>query len=359
MFRKLICAALAAAVGAALTGCGKKTDGAGAVSIETLYAEQGMPVTVRTLGPEDFSVYSKYATVLHAESESTVYASVGDIVRSVNAHVGDTVKRDQVVVSFSSDNKTLQQAGLNFESAASAWERSRALYNNKDISRQDYDTVRTQYELARTNLDAARDAVFVKAPIAGKITNLSVNATLNVRPGDPLFTVSGEGGYKGRFYVGADEIEKVRGGARVFIDGMDASIEGRVTQVSLLMDAVQQAFTAAVSFDSNDRRLVNGLGVDINVEVYHHQNAIVVSRTELLETERGFTAFVAEGDCARAVPVETGAERDLLLEITSGLKAGDTLICDGLRHLADGTKILATVAVAQAVASADAEAEAK
>jgi multidrug efflux pump subunit AcrA (membrane-fusion protein) len=45
----------------------------------------------------------------------------------------------------------------------------------------------------------------------------------------------------------------------------------------------------------------------------------------------GICCFVAEGDRARAVPVETGAERDLLLEITSGLKAGDTLICDGLR----------------------------
>ena len=290
----------------ALSCAGTKEPGEAAVSMEQLYAGNGQPVSVRRLQAEDFSVYLKYPTVVYAASESTAYAGLSDVVRSIFVKVGDTVRQDDTIVSFSQDNQSLRQAALTHENALAAFNRSSALFKNNDISRQDYDSVRTQYEIAAVNLKAANDTVYVKAPISGTITQINVHATENVRPGTPLFTVSGRNGYEARFYVSAAEIDRIQTGARAFIDDPSQNIEGRITQISLTMDSQKQAFPVTAFFETSSNKLVSGMGVDLAVETYRNEKAIVLSRQELLETGEGYTAFVAVQDIARPVAVKVG-----------------------------------------------------
>jgi RND family efflux transporter MFP subunit len=323
----------------ALSCAGNKDSGEAAVSMEQLYAENGQPVSVRRLEAEDFSVYLKYPTVVYAASESTAYASLSDVVRSISAKVGDTVKQDDVIVSFSADNQSLRQATLTHENALASFNRSSALFRNNDISRQDYDSARTQYEIARANLKAANDMVCVKAPISGTITQINVHSTENVQPGTSLFTVSGSGGYEARFYVSAAEIDRIQAGARAFINDPSQNIEGRVTQISLTMDSHKQAFPVTAFFETASNKLVSGMGVDLSVETYRNEKAIVLSRQELIETGEGYTAFVAEQNTARQVAVRVGLERGLRLEIASGLEEGELLISKGIQRLAPDTKI--------------------
>lgn len=323
----------------ALSCAGNKDSGVAAMSMERLYAEKGRPVNVRRLETEDFSVYLKYPTVVYAASESAAYASLNDVVRKISAQVGDTVEQDEVIVSFSADNQSLRQAALAHENALAAFRRSSALFKNNDISRQEYDSVRTQYEIAVANLKAANDMVYVKAPIAGRITRLNVRPTENVRPGAPLFTVSGRNGYEARFYVSAAEIDRIQAGARAFIKDPSLNIEGRVTQVSLTMDSRMQAFPVSAFFETTSGKLVSGMGVDLSVETYRNEKAIVLSRSELLETAEGPTAFVVVENTALQFAVRPGQEQGLRLEIISGLEAGDLLISGGIQNLAPDTKI--------------------
>jgi RND family efflux transporter MFP subunit len=323
------------------TSCaGKKEQEPETASMERLYAEKGLPVSVRKLELEDFSVFLKYSAVLYASSESTAYAALNDVVRKISVKVGDTVERDQIVVSFSPDNQPLVQTAAACENARNAFDRISALYKNNDISRQDYDASRTQYEIARANLKAANDMVYVKAPITGTVTRLNVRATENVRPGTPLFTVSsGKDGFEALFFAGADEIDRIKNGARVCIENTSPTIEGRITQVSLTMDSQKQAFQVSAWFDGENRRLTSGMGVDVSVETYRNEKAIVLARKELLRTENGYVAFVADGDRPKQVALQPGKEKGLRLEITGGLYEGDMLICDGFTRLEDNTKL--------------------
>jgi RND family efflux transporter MFP subunit len=310
-----------------------------AASMERLYAEQGRPVSVRRLESEDFSVYLKYPTIVYAASESTAYAELADVVRSISAKVGDTVRQDDIIVSFSAANQSLRLATLAHEAALVAFNRSSALFENNDISRQDYEQVRTQYEIARADLKAANDMVYVKAPISGTITWINVHVTENVYPGMPLFTVSGRGGYEARFYVGASEIDRIQTRARAFINDPSEKIEGRVTQVSFTMDSQRQAFPVTAFFETVGNKLVSGMGVDLSVETYRNEKAIVLFRQELIETNEGYTAFVADQNTARQVAVTVGYQRGLRLVVASGLSEGDMLISEGARSLRPNEKI--------------------
>ena len=352
-----------------ILSCGGKK-GDAAASMEQLHAENGRPVSVRKIQTEDFSVYLKYPALIQASSESTAYAGLNDVVRTISAKVGETAGQNDVIVSFSADNQILQQATLAHGNAQSAYNRISALFRSNDVSRQDYDNVRMQYELAQTNLKAANDMVYVKAPISGTITRINVRVTENVRPGEALFTVSNSNAFEARLYVGGDEIDRIQVGARAFINLSGGRQEGRITQVSLIMDSQRQSFPVTVVFDGGNpqprpdeariddpqvtflnRRLVSGMNVDIEVETYRNEKAIVLVRRELVHTEAGPAVFVvdnnegtgqpaaAEKPRARLVAVHAGEEKGMFLEITGGLAEGDIIVSEGVHSINEKTKL--------------------
>jgi RND family efflux transporter MFP subunit len=335
----LIALVLVAVLGSSCSG--KKdvvaVDVKAAQSMEQIYAENGNPVSVRKLESEDFSVFLKYPTVLYASSESTAYAGLSEVVRKINVNIGDYVEQGDVILSFSADNQNFEQARLSYENIQKAFSRASALFANADISRSDFDTVKTQYEISKTAYEAAKDMIYIKAPIAGTVSRINVHTTENVRVGASLFTISGRNGFETRFYVGANEIDRIQTGARVYIDGQN--IEGRITQVSLIMDGARQAFPVTAFFDIENPKLVSGMGVDVAVETYRNENAIVVSRRELMRTDTGYTAYVSVNDTAKPIAVEVGHEQGLQFEITAGLIEGDMLISSGQQRLVPETNL--------------------
>jgi RND family efflux transporter MFP subunit len=206
-----------------------------------------------------------------------------------------------------------------------------------------------QYEISATNLKAANDMVYVKAPISGILTQINVRVTENVRPGAPLFTVSNSNAFEARLYVGVDEIERIQAGARAFIDlsrgkQEGQTIEGRITQVSLIMDSQRQSFPVTVFFDGGNRRLVSGMNVDIAVETYRNEKAIVLARRELIQTETGPSVLVVDDAAAfmpkaRRVAVQTGEEKGLRLEIIGGLSEGNIIVSEGVTQINEETRL--------------------
>ena len=339
MLKKLFYVAIFLIAVSVISCGGKKKQETQSASMEQLYAQNGQPVSVRKLVSEDFSIFLKYPTIINASSESTAYATISDVIRIISASVGNVVRQDDVIISLSADNRTLVQANLAFENAANAFNRSSALFRSNDISQHEFEQARMQYEIARTNLKAANDMIYIKAPISGTITQINVRPTENVQVGTPLFTVSNQHGFEARFYVGTDEIDKIQTGARAFINDPSQNLEGRITQVSLVIDTQKQSFPVTAFFNVEDRKLYSGMSVDIVVETYRNETAIILSRNELMRTESGYAAFVAEGNTARQVPVSIGNERGLNYEIISGLSEGDILISEGVQRISADKKI--------------------
>lgn len=317
-------------------GKDRKTE---AKSMEQIYAEEGRPIQTRVLTPEDFSVYLKFPTTLRAKSESTAYASLSDVVRDVKVKVGDRVDRDQVLISFDHDNPSYQQAKIAYENAQAAFNRSSALFADSGISKQDFDNMRTQYDIARATFKSASDMIDVKAPIEGYVTRLNVRQTENVRPGVALFTISNQGIYEARIYVTAGEIDRIKAGARARIESGGRSIEGSVTEVSLIMDPDKKAFPVTATFSSGARDLVSGMSLDIAVEVYRNPAAIVLARKELARSGDSYVAFVAHDGVAEQRELVLGRERGLEFEVAGGLRPEETLVSEGLDGLTDGAKV--------------------
>lgn len=284
-------------------------------SMEQIYAETGRPVETRVLEPEPFSVSLKFPADYKSRSESTAYAKIGDVVRRVNVKVGDRVKQDGIVLVLSEDNANYLQAKLQVENAQTSFSRMEKLYRESGVSKQDYDNARTQLSIAREALRSIEEMIRIKAPISGTITQLNVQVSSNVQPDTPLFTVSNQNGYETNFYVLPNEISDIHEGARAFIDYGGERFSGHIAEVSMTMDARIRAFPCKAFFDvaseKQSRFLVSGMRVDVTVEAYGNDKAIVLAQSEMTRSGETWSAYVVKDGTAVKRTLTLGRQQGL------------------------------------------------
>ncbi len=322
-----------------LAGCGGgETE---SKSMEQIHAEEGVPVRVETVSLEPFIIEHAYNGVLTGELESSAKAKVSDAVAHVYFKVGDRVSEGAVVLTFPTDNPAAQyfQAKVSYENATSTLERMETLYKDGGISKQDLDNTRTQYEVAKANWDAAEQAVRVKAPLSGIITQLNVRESDNVEPGDVLFTVSRAGRLKARLWVPESQIADMAVGADATATWGRATLDGEVTQVDMSLNSKKQAFGVLVEFGNPDLAVMSGINADITVMVPTGRNAIVINRRTVFREDSRHFVYVVGSSMARKREVVLGRAHGLDVEIVSGLEPGDIIITEGQMLLQEGSKI--------------------
>lgn len=308
-------------------------------SMEQIQKENGIPVVIREAAPEIFTASMKYSVTFKARSETTATAKIADVVRNISVKMGDPVQKDQIIMTFSEDNPSYQQAKANYENAEAVYKRTQFLFESKGISQQALDNAKTGHDVAKSVFKAQDDIIKVKAPIAGFITRLDVQVTDNVNPGDVLFTVSNLDKIEGRVWVSASEIGLVKEGSPVSAVWLGRTYTGKITQVNMIMDSEKKAFLVLTEFPNPEHLLTSGITTDISIQTYMNKKALVVQRKDLIREGDDYFAFVAASETAEKRKLTIGKTHGLSLEITDGLKPGDLLISEGSQQVKEGSKI--------------------
>jgi RND family efflux transporter MFP subunit len=107
--------------------------------------------------------------------EAQVYARVYGNLESVDANIGDFVKKNQVLAQIDTTELAQQfrKAEATYRDAASKFERIKALWADTLISKQGFDSAETAYEVAKENYETAGTQLgyaTITAPFAGYIT---------------------------------------------------------------------------------------------------------------------------------------------------------------------------------------------
>jgi membrane fusion protein (multidrug efflux system) len=324
-------------------GCkyfGKTTD-AQPKSMEQIQQETGVPVKVEKVAKSPFTTELKYSADLQARSEAVRYSRVSDVVRQVLFNVGDYVREGQTVVTFPHNNQTTQyyQLKAGFDLAEQTYRRMRNMYNEGVISKHELDIAKADYEVARANLNTTDDSLRAKAPLSGYITQMNVRPTDNVSSGDPLFTVSNLDWIEARIWVSSQEIKQIKPGQKIRLDWDGVRCEGRVSQVSRIMDNEKKAFAVKALFQNKEKILTSGVTAEVAIETYYNAQAVTVQRKNLVAEEGKQFVYVVDNGMAAKRAVGIGAEQGPVVEIISGLNPGEALIVEGNQMVADQTKV--------------------
>lgn len=215
-----------------------------------------------------------------------------------------------------------------------------ALYRTKfATAAADADAAEVALERAQVDL---RDA-YVKAPVAGVLQTRTVQTGQYVQPGAVLATLLRRDPVLVRFKVTEADAAYLQPGMPLhFLGGGDPKpFAARINLVAAAADPTSRMVQVTAEVDEADReRARPGAFAEVAVPVGGVHEAPVVPQTAIRPSEKGFLAYVVEGDLARERVLSMGLRTsDGLIEVKSGLKVGETLVVRGAEALRDGAQV--------------------
>jgi multidrug efflux system membrane fusion protein len=258
----------------------------------------------------------------------------------------------------------LQSARTNAALAKVNLERAEKLRAAGAIATQAYDTAANTNAVAGAAIQSAAavlnqaqvdvDHAYVKAPISGRISRAEVtlgNLVGTVTP--PLLTsIASNDGVYADFEVDEQtylNILRQRGANKEQAVPVDLTVQGD-SQAKVYRGAIESfdnhinsgsgTVRARARFANEDGSLVPGMFVSVRMGSGVLPNTLLVPETAIgNDQSKRFVYVVGAGDKAEYREVALGATMDGQRVVTSGLKAGDRVILDGLQKLAPGAAV--------------------
>jgi RND family efflux transporter MFP subunit len=322
------------------------------VKIHTLEAKSGVkdsiravPVTAVVATPQSFSSYIDVTASITGNENVLATPQASGTVRSVLVHPGQQVGRGQTLAILDAaavdQQVAAQDAQVNL--LRSLYEKQQKLWAQQIGTEVQLLSAKANYEAAtrqRASIAAQRNMYRIVSPIAGVVDDVDINPGDVAMPGLRGIRIVNATKLKAEANLGESYIGKVKIGDPVilFFPDINESIHTRLTYVAQSVDPTSRAFGVQVNLGSNAKLRPN-MSARMKIANYSAGNALVVPVAAVQQTGQGQMVFVVAGKTARSVPVQTGRTADGMIEILSGLNAGDQVITAGYEDLDNGTAI--------------------
>jgi len=319
-------------------------------------AKTPVPVEVAAVSEGTVSAYISSTANLVAENEVKVLSEVEGRVLTLRVEEGDWVKNGQVLASLVRDDEQIafKKAQLKETNARAAFDRAKELVDRELISREEFDKLSIDYEIAGQELAEAEWALkktTIVAPFSGRVTARMTQLGQHVRPGDELFQVTDFNPLIARIYLPERDVLGLEEGriVQIRLDAADqVSFAGRIRQISPVVDTSTGTVKLTVEATEPPKEVRPGSFVTVNIVRETHPEALLLPREAVLRELQKAHVFVAEDDVAEKRSVTLGLEEGDLIEVISGVEAGDQVIVAGQGGLKDGSAVKILIADANA-----------
>jgi RND family efflux transporter MFP subunit len=298
---------------------------------------------------------------LRAEQEATVRAQASGTVEGTSADAGQRVRRGQVLArinetavrdAYLSAKSAVRTAEATLENARRNAERSERLAQAGAVAERDLETARWNVTNAEGTLADARarlasaaeqlEHTVVRAPITGIVSEREADAGDVVQLGATLFTIVDPRDMRLEASVPANQIGRLKVGTPVefTVSGYDRHFTGRVQRINPVVDPATGQVRIYVGIPNEERTLVGGLFAQGRVAT-ETKRAVTVPAGAV--DTRGVTPVVHEVRNGRVqeTPVELGIRDEVtdLVEVRSGVAAGDTLLLGSAQGVTPGARV--------------------
>jgi membrane fusion protein, multidrug efflux system len=285
-----------------------------------------------------------------------IHFSEGSVVGPTTVLVEIEPERYRLAVR--SAQATLEKAQAAEAEARTGLSRREAV-NTKNpslVKEEELDSWRTRVSTALAEIAQARSALdlaqlnlreaFVRPPAAGVIQTRNVQTGQYVQPGATLATLVRREPLLLRFQVPEQDASRLHPGmrARFNVRESDRQYTALLTHVAAAAESTSRMVAVTAQVDDPRRAdLRPGSFAQATVPIGPSAESPVIPQTAVRPSERGFLAYVVEGDVARERELSLGLRTaDGRVEVRSGVKPGEQLVVRGGEALRDGAKVKVT-----------------
>lgn len=309
-------------------------------------------VTAEVVQPGTFyNVITTNGHILAAQGDETVVtANVAGIVsfdRPVTE--GMQVSKNGILFTLVSehlqDGDPVKRARIAYETAKEELERAEKLVEQKIVSQKDFNSIKERYENARIAYEAlapnaGQEGVAIKAPIGGYLKSCLVKEGDYVSVGQPVASIT----QNRKLYLRADVSERYYGVLSTIRSANFKpsyseetfslkELDGRLLSYGKATD--DAAYYIPVTFEfANRGNIVPGAFAEVYLLSDERQNVISLPVSAITE-EQGlnFVYIQLDETCYKKQEVTLGCTDGNRVEITSGLKGGESVVTQGAIHV--------------------------
>jgi RND family efflux transporter MFP subunit len=307
-------------------------------------------------------------------------------VSQVDVRVGDRVHKGQPLITLDSRdldaNGSRAEAGLaevrsavpeadngvaaakaGLDLAQSTFKRMEELNAKKSISSQEFDEASARLKAAQANYEMARskrvqldskmaqaeqgvraanimrDYARLAAPFDGIVTARSAEPGNLAAPGAPLLTIEQDGAYRLEAQVDESRIPTMQVGqtVEVELEALGRRMHSRVSEIVPAVDAASRTYLVKIDLPAAPQlrsgmfgRAVFPLGA---------RTVVAIPASALVERGQLQSVFVAEDGAARTRLIKTGERSKGVVEVLSGIGAGEKVVAPVPPGLQDGASL--------------------
>jgi multidrug efflux system membrane fusion protein len=298
---------------------------------------------------------------LEPEELVQITAEVQGAVADVRFNEGDRVGTDTILVRIDPDRYRLEaeRAEATYRKALADEQRARTdLARREELARAqlvaaeelnrskgENDRLAAESAAAKAARDIANQNVArasVRSSRPGVINTRAVQTGQFVQPGTVLATVVDTSRLRLRFKVG--DAESLRARKQQTVKFRVASLGSRefdatVYHVSDVADPATRQ-VEVMAWVKNPGELKPGFFAEVTLASETRKGALVVPEGAIQASDKGFVTYVVQDQKAQLRPVAIGLRTGTgVVEILSGVKAGEVVVTEGSDRLADGVPV--------------------
>lgn len=319
-------------------------------------------VTIATVEPRRVEVLEQSVGYIETETAPMVAAEVGGRLVSVDADVGDVVTGGQVLARIDPQDYQNESRAARAEAARLAAlvenqrrvvERYRSLGRDRFVSETALDEAESQLKALTEQLGNARarsdiaarslSKAVVTAPVPGTVQQRLVSEGTYVAQGQALFQIATREALRVHLPFPETVLGRLAAGQKVYLDTPTApgqQVTGTLGELRPMVGAGNRAGEAIVQV-RNPGAWTPGASVNGRVVIEERQSVVVPDMAVVLRPA-GRVAYVVNPDDTVTERVVTLGERlGEMVEIRTGLTAGERVVADGAHYLSDGARIKA------------------
>ena len=297
--------------------------------------------------PQPFGENIEVPGTIVANEATEIHPEVSGRITVLNVAEGRTVSKGSLIAKLYDGDLQAQLKKLQVQLAIAqkTEERQNQLLQIQGISQQDYDLSLLQVNNLKADIDIIRTSISkteIRAPFTGKLGLRNISIGAYVTPASVIAVINQTSQLKVDFTIPEKYTSQIRIGQVVnltYEGGSGKRLRAKIAATeSNVTEDTRSLSVRAVILDA-DKGLLPGAFAKVQLDFDPNPNAILIPTQAVLPQARGKNVILFNGGSAKFVDVETAGRDSARVQVTEGLKAGDTVVLTGLLSIRPNSKL--------------------
>ena len=308
---------------------------------------RAVPITVATVSAAPFADRVEAIGTTLANESVIITAKVTDKISRIHFADGIRVEKNALLVELTNDEQAaeLAEAKADRDEASVQLKRLEELVQQNIVAASQVDEIRARLSIADARLEGIvarlKDRV-IRAPFAGVLGFRQVSPGALVTPGTAITTLDDVSTLKLDFsvpelFLGAISVgDTVSAMSPAYRDDV---FQGTVASIGSRVDATTRSVTVRALVPNDSGALRPGMLMTVELQTAARTTLAVPESAVVPANRDAYVYVIDSNNIAERRTVTTGQRRDGLIEIVSGLTAGERVAVLGLVGLRNGVSV--------------------